>query len=98
MIIADIVRRASLDPEFRDRFRSDPRGSLKELGYVLNDGIELRVMEDTPKVMHVTLPIDGWVNVPDSKEADRIAGMNSGVCNTSASSHTCCYVTPPDAY
>ena len=96
MILADLVRRASLDPEFKQRFTSNPRGSLKELGYILKDGIELRVLEDTPQVMHVILPIDGWVDVPDAKEADRIAGINSGVCNSSASSHTCCYVDPPD--
>jgi hypothetical protein len=93
MNLVDEVRKACLNPEFRSRFKANPRICLKELGYILNDDIEISVLEDKPKIMHLILPIDGWLNLPEARDLDKISGVGSGVCNNSGSSHTCCYVT-----
>ena len=96
MIIVDAVRRACLDPEFRERFKLDPRGCLKELGFEINENIEVNVFEDSPTSMNIVLPIDGWIESFDENEADRVIAPRSGVCKASYSSPGCCYVDPAD--
>jgi nitrile hydratase len=50
---ATIVARAWLDPIFKANLMTDAKGTLRELGFVLNRTPKLVVLEDTESVRHV---------------------------------------------
>jgi hypothetical protein len=44
------------DTELKRRFINDPASLLRERGVEVPDGVELRVLEDSPTVRHIVLP------------------------------------------
>ncbi|NJP88763.1 nitrile hydratase subunit alpha [Nonomuraea sp. FMUSA5-5] len=54
-IMAMVTARAWRDPEYKDRLLREPAAVLTEEGLDVPEGIELRVLEDTPAVRHVNL-------------------------------------------
>jgi hypothetical protein len=63
-MIENIVERAWIDNKFRDSLLSDPAKVLRAEGVKLPQGVEVRIVEDTEKVLHVVLPMK-----PASQEA-----------------------------
>ena len=55
--IARIVSRAWTDEIFRYRLLSDPATMLRVEGLSIPRGVEVRILEDTDKVLHVVLPM-----------------------------------------
>ena len=51
-----LVARAWADPAFKARLIADPAGVLKEHGITPPPGVEISLLENTEKVMHLTLP------------------------------------------
>jgi len=51
-----IVTRAWGDPAFKKRLLADPGTVLKEAGVTVPPGVQVRIMEDTDRVFHLTLP------------------------------------------
>ena len=55
--IAQIVSRAWRDEVFRYRLLSDPARILRAEGVSVPQGVEVRILEDTDKVLHVVVPM-----------------------------------------
>jgi hypothetical protein len=53
---SQIVARVWSDEEFKQRFKNDPRGVLAEHGIDTPEGVDIRVVEDSPEVRHIVLP------------------------------------------
>jgi hypothetical protein len=51
-----IVARAWTEEGFKKRLLADPAAVLKEHGVTVPPGLQVRVMEDTDQVRHLTLP------------------------------------------
>ena len=54
--IGKIIARAWSDEGYKARLVSDPRSVFEEAGLDLAEGLEVRVVEDTPGVRHFVLP------------------------------------------
>jgi hypothetical protein len=52
-----IVARAWADQGFKQRLLADPAAALKEHGVGVPPGVQVRVVEDTRHVCHLTLPL-----------------------------------------
>jgi hypothetical protein len=51
-----IVAKAWADDSFKKRLMSNPNAVLKENGLEVDPGIQVKVIEDTEKLRHITLP------------------------------------------
>jgi len=51
-----IIARAMTDGPYRQKLLADPRGALREEGVELPGELEVRVVENTPRVLHLVLP------------------------------------------
>ena len=52
----ELVARAWADPAFKARLLADPEAVLAEHGVAMPAGFQVRVVEDTDRVVHLTLP------------------------------------------
>ena len=56
-IRAEILDRATVDIDFRNRFKADPVAALKEeFGLSVPDGFRINVLEDDSRNAHIVLP------------------------------------------
>jgi hypothetical protein len=55
--IAQIITKAWTDEVFRYRLLSDPARMLRAEGVSVPQGVEVRILEDTDKVLHVVVPM-----------------------------------------
>ncbi len=54
----DVIARAGADPAFRAELLADPRAAIKKAyGVDLPPSLELRVVEETPSVFYLVLPL-----------------------------------------
>ena len=51
-LLLDVYR----DVELKRRFLNNPARVLRERGVEVPDGVELRVLEDSPTVRHIVIP------------------------------------------
>ena len=51
-----VVAKAWADEAFKQRLAADPAAVLKAEGVAVPDGTEVRLVENTDKLLHVTLP------------------------------------------
>jgi hypothetical protein len=52
-----LIDKSVADETFRERLLADPRGALeRELGRSLPEGIEVKVVEETPESVYLVLP------------------------------------------
>jgi Nitrile hydratase, alpha chain len=54
--VAQFFARTWRDDKLKGQLKSDPKGTLRKHGFTIPDDVELKVLEDTPKVRHVVLP------------------------------------------
>ena len=52
----ELVRRPWSDEEFKKRLLVDPRAVLSENGIEVPEGVDVRVVENTPQTVHFILP------------------------------------------
>jgi hypothetical protein len=76
---ARIIGQAMSDANFRKKLLTDPVGTLRGAGVEVPDGVSVRVVEDTPTLVHVVLPPP----VDESEIADSDLDMVSAGCPTS---------------
>jgi hypothetical protein len=71
----EMVSKAWRDEAFKNRLLSDPTAVLKEHGLELPPGVQIRVVEDTEKVIHLPLPRKPATEAEISEEAlEQVAG------------------------
>ena len=63
-----VIAQAWSDEDYKARLLTSPKAVLKEAGLNISDEIEVEVMQDTPKLSHVVLP------VPPPKSVDDVKG------------------------
>jgi hypothetical protein len=71
-----IVARTWSDEAFRKRLLADPAAVLKEHGLEVPAGVQVRVVEDTEHVIHLTLPRPPAMKADISEQA--LAGVVGG--------------------
>lgn len=52
---ARVVARAWADPAFKARLLEDPSAAIESLGYTSVQGVDIRVLENTPRIHNVTV-------------------------------------------
>lgn len=52
-----IVAKAWGNEVYRQRLLRDPKGTLASEGVSLPDDVEVKVLEDTPKLVHFVVPV-----------------------------------------
>lgn len=56
-IEAHVLERAARDPQFRDRLKQDPRGTVsREFGVEIPQDISVEVVEEAPTTAYLVLP------------------------------------------
>ncbi|MBI2910694.1 MAG: NHLP leader peptide family natural product precursor [Chloroflexi bacterium] len=72
-----VVAKAWQDEAFKHRLLADPRTVLEEQGVTLPAGMEVRMVENTDRVMHLTLPAKPSEVELSVEELDRMSGGGS---------------------
>jgi hypothetical protein len=54
--MAKVVAKAWSDESFKERLRTEPKAVLEEHGIAVPPGLEVKVLEQTDKLMYVVLP------------------------------------------
>ncbi|MBB6733171.1 NHLP leader peptide family natural product precursor [Cohnella sp. CBP 2801] len=63
-----VIKKAWTDPEFKKSLLSDPKKALQEsFGLAVPEGIELKVVEETPSLYYLTIPANPE-DVTDSED------------------------------
>lgn len=84
LIWGEIVARAWRDQAFKQQLLANPKGILTEAGMSVPDSTELQVVEDTPTLRHLVLPVapaDGSSTLSEA-ELDLVAGGGSQTTTT----------------
>ena len=67
-----LIERSARDENFRRRLLDDPKGTVEqEFGTRLPEGIEIRVVEETPNVVYLVLPPKESASAQGSELSDR---------------------------
>ena len=71
---AGIVAQAWTDEKFKQHVLADPAGALKDRGLHVPAGVQVKVVQDTDNIIHLTLPTK-----PSSEElADEMLARAAG--------------------
>ena len=54
---SEVIAKAWSDPAFKARLKADPAGVLKAAGVPIPRDMKISVVENTPEVMHMVLPL-----------------------------------------
>lgn len=65
-----VIAKAWADTAFRKKLIDFPAAVLGEEGIAVPEGIEVKIVENTPTLFHIVLPITPVGELPD-EEADR---------------------------
>ena len=68
------------EPDLRARMEEDPAAVLSDFGVDLSPGFDVRVVEDSADVFHVTLPLDPNVQLGD-EQLNMVAGGGKSAVN-----------------
>lgn len=86
--MSDVIRRATVDTEFRQTLLSDPKAILADYGF--GDGladVEIQVMEESRHKIILVLPsTEDLAPTTAAIDADAIAGIDN---RTGCLAHTC---------
>lgn len=75
-----VVARTWSDPDFKARLTADPKSVLAEHGVSVPEGVDVKVVENNEKVVHLTLPAKPSGDLSD-EQLDQAAG-GDGSCLT----------------
>ena len=73
-----LVARAWADPAFKAKLLADPAGVLKENGLTTPAGLQIKVTENTDKVLNLVLPMKPPAQELSEEELHRVAGGQRG--------------------
>ena len=77
-----VVARAWSDDVFKQRLLADPAAVLKAEGVDIPEGVEVRLVENTNRLAHVTLPAKP--SGLSDEQLDKVAGgLKCGCCSPS---------------
>jgi len=76
-----IVAKAWDDAAFKKRVLADPAAVLKEHGLELPEGIQIKVLEDSDKVVHLTIPLEPRSEELSEADLKQVAGGISPLPN-----------------
>jgi nitrile hydratase alpha subunit len=69
-----IFARAWSDPGFKEKLIRQPRAVAQEYGIQLPPGLEVRVVENTPSLVHLVLPAKPAGKLLTDEQLDDVAG------------------------
>jgi hypothetical protein len=69
-----IIAKAWMDEDFKQRLLTDPAAVLKEGGFELPAGMEVRMVENTDKVLHLVLPAKPASEELSDEQMEKVAG------------------------
>ena len=72
---AQVIAKAWSDPAFKQRLHADPRAALAQMGIEVPAGVEITVVENTPRRFHLVIPVQP-------------AGLTDAVIRTAAMPNT----------
>jgi hypothetical protein len=75
-----IVARAWADAAFKKRLLADPAAVLKDYGLAPPAGTQLKVVENTDKVLHLVLPLKPAPEELSEEELQRVSGGHCHRC------------------
>lgn len=73
-----IIKKAQSDKEFKKALMDTPKGILAEIGVQVSEKVEIKVVEESAKVVYLVLPVN-----PDEltdEQLDAVAGGYSHKC------------------
>ena len=73
---SQIVAKAWADAAFMRRLLADPAAVLKEHGIRMPAGVQVKVVEDTAQVRHLTLPVRPAGELRDEQLAAMAGGLS----------------------
>ncbi|MBR1153712.1 NHLP leader peptide family RiPP precursor [Bradyrhizobium sp. JYMT SZCCT0428] len=68
-----IVEKAWHDESYKNRLKSDPETVLKEEGIAPPEGVQVKLVENTPSLVHLTLPAKIVEDISE-KDLETVAG------------------------
>ena len=79
---ARLVAQVWADDRLKQRLLTSPAAVLKEFGATIPEGMEVRVVENTERVVHLTLPAKplGDVTELTGSQLDNVVGGVTAVC------------------
>ena len=79
------------DEALKARFQSDPKSVLKEYGMPVPDEFDVKVVENSDRCVHITIPASpgGDLELSDEELAHAAGGMTGG--GDFITDHSCCF-------
>ena len=87
-----VVAKAWADEEFKQRLLADPAAVLQAEGIAVPEGVELRAVENTDKVLYLALPPKPSAELSD-EQLDQLAGGATASTAASAGTFLCITTT-----
>ena len=90
-----IIERSLEDEEFRQRLLDDPKGTVEqELGSVLPEGVEVRVVQESQDTIYLVLPstsaVVGQGGELSDQDLEAVAGAGETGLNITCGSSSIC--------
>ena len=85
-----VVARAWADEDFKQRLLTNPAATLQAEGIAVPQGVELRAVENTDKVMYFMLPPKPGAELSDEQLDQLAGGTTAGSATTIMSLGTIC--------
>jgi|GEM_PF-3367611 len=83
--LADIISRCMTDRPFRDRFKREPEAVLGEYALHVPPDLEIRVVENSDSLVHITLPAGSELTDPVFDDELHVAPCAWGMCKPKGS-------------
>ena len=81
--IEQILAASATHPELRASLLADPRAALRHFGIEIREGVEIRVVENTPEVLHLALPPGAPPAESDDLSDEQLEAASGGMNNDS---------------
>ncbi len=74
-----LIAKSTDDLAFRSRLLAEPRAVVEEeFDITVPEGMDVRVLEDSPQAVHLVLPPEPKLNMQDMRQTTGGTGMPSG--------------------
>ena len=77
-IIMKVIAKAWDDPKFKAKLLENPRSVLQAEGITFPDGINIKVVENTPSQLHIVLPLSPSQDKAAVALEERLAASDFG--------------------
>lgn len=69
-----IIKKAQSDKEFKKALVDNPKEALRQLGLQISEDVEVKVVEESAKVVYLVLPVN-----PDELTDEQLDGASGGL-------------------